>query len=476
MTNATLRTGWLALLALSLLGAGAARAQSVQPQPYFSPNGGGAEATAALIDAAQETIDIAMYSVSSGPSNPIWGAMQRAVQRGVRVRFILNDAAGANAAKATALQGIGVHVFRVSRTLHEKFALFDAHTARRRLVNGSANWSLGAMTKYSENTTVFGRHAHLVYSFQQEFNRLLAIARPLSPGADQHMQPVTTVPTPSPYVRRYEEAFFSTTNSNGTTVCASKIIEVMRTAQQSVIIDVAHFNSRAIATALIALHRDRPQVRMEVLLDMGEYADSKSRSKDLERAGITVRYKVYSLAYAQPRAQLMHHKTMIVDGQRVVAGSYNWSDTAENSNHENIMVIDGAVSRNRACVAAFVAEHRKLWDLNRDVFPRFREAMLAHPGDAIYKRVFPVHFDTPYFNTIMTLSRSELAPVRSVAFSSGLLERKPDGKVITHDEATYLDREAKAPLQGAPPQGHFLDLAPGTPGNTPGLTNSIPGQ
>lgn len=460
--------GALAALALLALG-GRADAQSTRPQPYFSPDGGGAEATAELIDAAQQTIDVAMYSVSSGPSNPIWGALERAVQRGVRVRFILNQATGANRSKATALERIGVHVYGVTRTLHEKFAIFDAKTSRRRLVNGSANWSLGAMTRYSENTVVFGRHLHLVYAFQQEFNRLMAIARPISPGADAHMDAVFMAP-PSPYVRRYEEAIFSTTNTSGTTVVADRIIEVMRSAQESILIDVAHFNSRQIASALIALHRSRPQVKIEVLVDLGEYSDSKSRVKDLERAGIDVRYKVYSLVWLHPRSQLMHHKTMIVDRTRVVTGSYNWSDTAESSNHENIVVIEGRVSKNRACAAAFVAEHEKLWSLNRDVFPRFRDAMLASPSSQGWKKIIPVHFDTPYFDTVMTLSRDEFGPVRAVAFDSGILERRPDGSTKYHNDATYLDREAGGPYRGPAPQGRFLDPV------TNGLTGALPGQ
>lgn len=467
MTRGIRRVGALAALVL-FAAAGRADAQT-RPQPYFSPDGGGAEATAELIDAAQQTIDVAMYSVSSGPSNPIWGALERAVQRGVRVRFLLDQATGSNKSKATALTNIGVHVYGVTRTLHEKFAIFDARTTRRRLVNGSANWSLGAMTRYSENTTVFGAHVHLVHAFQQEFNRLMAVARPISPGADAHLDPV--LPTPfSPYVRRHEQALFSSTNTGDTTVVGDKIIEVMNTARRSVLIDVAHFNSRSIADALIALHRARPQVKIEVLVDLGEFSDGKSRVKDLERAGIEVRYKVYSLVWLHPRSQLMHHKTMVVDEARVVTGSYNWSDTAESSNYENIIVLEGHASRNRAAAAAFVAEHRKLWDLGRDVFPRFRAAMLAQPDAQGWRKIIPVHFDTSYFDSVMTLTRAEFTPVRAVAFDAGILERMPDGSTKYHNSATYLDREAGGPYRGPAPQGRFLDPV------TSGLTGSVPGQ
>lgn len=465
----TLKTS--GLLALALLTVCPQAFAQNKPQPYFSPNGGGAEATAALIDATTSTLDVAMYSISPGPSNPIWGALQRAVQRGVKVRLILNEATGANKSKAAALQGIGVHVYGVSKTLHEKFAIFD----NRKLVNGSANWSLGAMTKYSENTTVFGAHPRLVYEFQVEFNRLLARARAVSPGAESHMQPIVVTP-PSPFASKSVLGFFTSTNTNGTAVVGDKIIEVLRTAQRSVIIDVAHFNSKSIADALIQLHRDRPQVRMEVLLDLGEFGDPKSRCKELERAGIEVRYKTYSLAYLQPRAQLMHHKTMIIDETRVVTGSFNWSDTAENGNYENVLVIEGRYSANRACVGAYLAEHRKLWELNRAIYPRFRDVLLAAPGSPDYRRVFPVHFDTPYHDTIMTLSRAELAPLRARAFADGLLERVGN-KTKVRNDATYIDRETRAPLVGPAPTGKFLDGA-GTTATTPtpGLSGALPGQ
>lgn len=477
-------------LALLLVASGAARAQSAPPAPYFSPNGGGAEATAALIDATTQTLDIAMYSVSSGPSNPIWGALQRAVQRGVKVRFFLDQAKGANKAKADALVGIGVHVFHVgSTTLHEKFALFDAKLPGAKVVNGSANWSLGAMTKYSENTVVFPRHPHLVKQFADEYDRLLTKGKAYTAGGEQHMQRIALPAVAN--ASTSERAFFTTQNAGGTTIVGDKIIEVMRTAQSSVLIDVAHFNSRSICDALIALKQQKPSLKVEVLVDLGEYADGKSRCKDLERAGIPVRYKTYSLVFLHPRSQLMHHKTLIVDERRVVTGSFNWSDTAENGNYENTMVIDGSVTQNRACVAAFVAEHKKLWDLNRAVYPRFKAAMNMKPTAAGYKPIIPIHFDTPYFDQVMTLTRNEIKPIRAKAFEAGIVERLADGSTKYHNDATYMDRLNKRRHTGPAPAGKFLDPVPATPttnptttgpttgptnGLTDGLDNTTPGQ
>ncbi len=459
------------LLAIALTAVAAPHATAQDgPRNYFSPNGGGAEAVAAMIDGATSTVDVAMYSITTNASNPIWPALQRAVARNVRVRVLLDQATSSNKSKADALAAIGVHVYGVgSTTLHEKYAIVDAGKPTARLSNGSANWSLGAMTRYSENTVLWGRNDALIASFQTDFDRLLMTkGKALSANAAQH-KVATALPLVPPGARM-EEALFTSANTSTSTIVADRIIQRIAAAQTSIYIDVAHYNAKTIAAALIKLHRDKPAVKIEVLLDLGEFGDSKSRSKELERAGIPCRYKTYSLVYLQPRAQLMHHKTLIVDEKRVVSGSYNWSDTAEKNNFENVVDIDGSSGPNAALVASYVAEHRKLWDLNRDVYARFRAAMLATPTNAaIYKKIIPVHFDTPYFNTIMTLTRAEITPVRAVAFAAGILERKPDGSTKYHNDATYLDRDAKVPYAGSV-QGKFLDAN----AVTPPVTNSGP--
>ena len=54
---------------------------------------------------------------------------------------------------------------------------------------------------------------------------------------------------------------------------------------------------------------------------------------------------------------LMHHKFMIVDGSKVITGSYNWTRTGAERNNENIVITD-----NITIVKSFEREFEKLWD------------------------------------------------------------------------------------------------------------------
>lgn len=54
----------------------------------------------------------------------------------------------------------------------------------------------------------------------------------------------------------------------------------------------------------------------------------------------------------------MHHKFMVIDNQRVLTGSYNWTRSASRVNHENILLTSEEI-----VVKAFIAEFAKLWDV-----------------------------------------------------------------------------------------------------------------
>ena len=60
----------------------------------------------------------------------------------------------------------------------------------------------------------------------------------------------------------------------------------------------------------------------------------------LVKAGVPVRYKTYAYRWDYSYAPQMHDKYLIVDGETVATGSYNYSFTAEYDTFENVIVLD----------------------------------------------------------------------------------------------------------------------------------------
>ena len=57
-------------------------------------------------------------------------------------------------------------------------------------------------------------------------------------------------------------------------------------------------------------------------------------------------------------SDLMHHKFMVVDGNRVVTGSYNWTYSADNKHDENLQII-----RSEGVASLYQEEFQRLWAL-----------------------------------------------------------------------------------------------------------------
>ena len=119
------------------------------PQPYENSHN---VRVRELIDGATQSIDVAMYSFSDAE---ISAALDRAVQRGVQVRFIFETANKDRRAdnpdntKSGNLEEIGVDVRYVNKIMHHKYMIVDgprddaalAKTAW--IATGSGNWSWG---------------------------------------------------------------------------------------------------------------------------------------------------------------------------------------------------------------------------------------------------------------------------------------------------------------------------------------------
>lgn len=62
------------------------------------------------------------------------------------------------------------------------------------------------------------------------------------------------------------------------------------------------------------------------------------------------------------KSALLHHKAAIINGEIMINGSYNWSQSAETKNFENVMVISGPEEQDLKMVSDFQAEFDALWN------------------------------------------------------------------------------------------------------------------
>ncbi len=379
------------------------------PQPYAESHLARAET---LIDGAEHSIDIAMYSFRD---YKILDALQRAVDRGVTVRFIFEsanedrkDPGGTFSAK---LEDRGIDVRYINKIMHHKFAIIDGPTESLDeaytgiLITGSGNWSNSAATRYDENTVVIRGDGELLLRFQKEFNHVWENSRDFvwntslqqsfsKPIFDRYVvdDPWVDAAFTSANFRTYDSARYGPIFSviRGSNEVADKIVQLINEAQQSIHIASGHLRSRPVAEALLAKRESRPDMDIRVYLDNQEYisewsntkqemeladclekaGDSESKVMDcydngfyfsypIFEAGIPIKFKTYCYRWYYSYAAQMHHKYLIFDGKTLASGSYNLSDNAEHNTIENMVIYQA--DRFPELLSAYEQNFENIW-------------------------------------------------------------------------------------------------------------------
>jgi len=138
----------------------------VPVEVYYSPRGGAQDALVRRVDAARESVYLLAYSFTS---EPIAGALERAVSRGVFVSAILDRSqptARGSQGQALAEAGATVYVDRKHAIAHNKVMIFDG-TA---VATGSFNFTKGAEEKNAENLLILDSPA-LAKLYREEWER-----------------------------------------------------------------------------------------------------------------------------------------------------------------------------------------------------------------------------------------------------------------------------------------------------------------
>lgn len=115
--------------------------------------------------------------------------------------------------------------------------------------------------------------------------------------------------------------------------------EEISAAKREVVVAMYQFTYPALGQALAA-RKNKAKVR--VLLDAHQARTSFSQEKTLRAAGVEVR--LMEMGGSGPDAAKFHHKFCVIDGQKVITGSYNWTVLADTENHENLLLVDDPVT------------------------------------------------------------------------------------------------------------------------------------
>jgi phosphatidylserine/phosphatidylglycerophosphate/cardiolipin synthase-like enzyme len=284
------------------------------------------------INQVQRTLDITAYEWES---QAMTDAVLAAVERGVQVRMVVDDEHSLENPDSTLteLEAAGVPIVDDNRTgfMHNKFMVMDGLI----VWTGSMNYQPNDMFR-NNNNVIMLRSVQAAQVYTGEFEEMFT----------QQRFGKTSPKTPT-----------GNFNQNGTNIqiyysgendVLVRIIEEVSKAQTQIRFAAFSFTDYDLAKAMM----DRAAVGVGVS-GVFETTGSETAAAELRTlycAGIPV--------FQDGNPGVLHHKFIVIDGETVITGSFNFSSNAVNSNDENLIII-----RNADIAALYLQE----WDRVRSI-------------------------------------------------------------------------------------------------------------
>lgn len=272
------------------------------------------------IDNSQKSIDIAIYGYSKVPA--IEEALKQAIKRGVKIRLVYDlDASGKNIYPDT--QNLVSLIENnnndgkseeAKNIMHNKFYIFDNTT----LITGSANLSHTDLSGFNSNSIIVLNSPEIARIYKQEFEQMLLgnfhNAKKIYPN--KRIKLADT----------FIEVFFSPQDKSLT----NAVIPLIKNAKHYIYIPTFVLTEKRVTEELIkAKNRG---VEVKIIIDALNASIRHSKHQELRKGGLAVKTENF--------AGKMHSKSMIIDDKYTIIGSMNFSNSGENKNDENIVLIE----------------------------------------------------------------------------------------------------------------------------------------
>jgi len=291
--------------------------------------GGVDEALATAIDAAHASVDVAIYNLN------LWSirnALLDAHDRGVLVRVVAeSDNLDSEEFQDLIEAQIAVLGDRREGSMHNKFVIID----QSEVWTGSMNFTLSGA--YADNNNMIRvRSDEIAARYLAEFNEMFEqdlFGDDILPQASMSAIQIGETSV---------EVYFSPDDQ-----VEARILEILEGARRSIQFLAFSFTSDPIGEALLS----RAAARLDVTGVMdAEQAVSNvgTEYENFLQSGLDVRL--------DGNDGQMHDKVLIVDGEILITGSYNFSRNAEETNDENVLIIHDA-----RLAATYLAEFQQIF-------------------------------------------------------------------------------------------------------------------
>lgn len=307
-----------------------------------------------LIKGAKASIDVAAFEFSL---ERVSRALIEAQQRGVKVRVVYDDLEE----HQRAVQLLHEHQVPSrndgrSGFMHNKFMVIDRGQPEGDLVwTGSTNLAPRGIY-VSDNHTLQFRSAELAKLYTTEFEEMFV---------DGQFGITSPRNTSHEWIRvdRFTQVqvYFAPEDD-----ALDRLIELVKTAKRSIKVIAFAFTSPRLFKAIA--ERMAEGVKVEGLFESRHAGWKDIMIAPLHHAGAEVRFD------RNPDA--LHHKVIVIDGRYVCTGSFNFSDNADRSNDENMVILNS-----RSVARVFTRELDQLMSVADPNDPRIGTAGLPSPGD-----------------------------------------------------------------------------------------------
>jgi phosphatidylserine/phosphatidylglycerophosphate/cardiolipin synthase-like enzyme len=162
---------------------------------------------------------------------------------------------------------------------------------------------------------------------------------------------VASSPTPAPVSR--SPAPSVTTTPSAVSVCftpggncTDAIVKALIDAKRTVLVQAYSFTSAPLAKALLDAHKRGVQV--QVILDKSQRTEKYSSADFLANQGVPTTIDA--------NHAIAHSKVIVIDGEVVITGSFNFTKAAQEKNAENLLIMRDQ---------ALAAQYTQNWETHR---------------------------------------------------------------------------------------------------------------